>query len=265
MFVHPLVHQNFVTNALTGEVVTRFQSIITLFLALMALQYIINGSLPASSYTLPSQQFIVATYFLYILLTVETFFVHKYDLTKQRNDQRSMQVRVVRQNNTKHVCASSQIAAMQQYRARQERRTTASIIRALAHHAPLPDITPHRHDAHGAHLAAAVAQRHRQRRQTWVGHPSRARGPVGGDAGAGERVHAQPVGRGQRRGGRKLSAGVEQALYGARARLPLAGTAMGHHCGGDAFCALHRSGSAAVCAALRAALAIVLHCLTVVV
>ena len=75
-----------------SDVVTRFQSIITLFLALMALQYVINDSLPASSYTLPSQQFIVATYVLYMLLTLWTFFVNKYDLTKQRNEQRSMQV-----------------------------------------------------------------------------------------------------------------------------------------------------------------------------
>lgn len=71
---------------------TRFQSIITLFLALMALQYVINASLPASSYTLPSQQFIVATYILYLFLTLETFFVYMYDRAKQRSDERSMQV-----------------------------------------------------------------------------------------------------------------------------------------------------------------------------
>lgn len=42
-----------------GDVVTRFQAIITLFLALMAVQFVVNAELPASSYALPTQQFIL--------------------------------------------------------------------------------------------------------------------------------------------------------------------------------------------------------------
>ena len=38
---------------------TRFSSIITLFLALMAVQFVVNAELPASSYALPTQQFII--------------------------------------------------------------------------------------------------------------------------------------------------------------------------------------------------------------
>lgn len=46
-------------NAPTGDVVTRFQAIVTLFLALMAVQFVVNADLPASSYALPTQQFII--------------------------------------------------------------------------------------------------------------------------------------------------------------------------------------------------------------
>lgn len=93
-----------------ADVGTRFSSIITLFLALMAVQFVVNSELPASSYALPTQQFIIvrvhvqptpftlntttsqATYVLYLLLTAESFLVYKIMLTKERKDAEAKQV-----------------------------------------------------------------------------------------------------------------------------------------------------------------------------
>ncbi len=76
----------------TDDVATRFSSIVTLYLALMAVQYVVNADLPASSYSMPSQQLILATYALYFALAIESFAVYKIVLTKERRDAESKQV-----------------------------------------------------------------------------------------------------------------------------------------------------------------------------
>lgn len=71
---------------------TRFQALITLLLALLAVQFVVNDGLPASSYPLPTHLLIIASYILYLLLTLESFLVYKITLTKERRDAEAKQV-----------------------------------------------------------------------------------------------------------------------------------------------------------------------------
>ncbi len=80
------------TSSTSGDIVTRFQALITLLLALMAVQFVVNAGLPASSYPLPTHLLIVTTYVLYLLLTLESFLVYKITLTKERHDSEAKQV-----------------------------------------------------------------------------------------------------------------------------------------------------------------------------
>lgn len=58
------------------ELLARLEVTVTLFLALTAVQFVLSESLPTSSYIVPTQQMMLATYVLLFLLSVEAIAVY---------------------------------------------------------------------------------------------------------------------------------------------------------------------------------------------
>ncbi|KAL4451548.1 hypothetical protein ABPG75_007210 [Micractinium tetrahymenae] len=64
------------------ELATRLGVIVTLFLAMAAIQFVIQEHQPASSYILPTQQLVVATYVLLVLVEIESILVYHVETWK---------------------------------------------------------------------------------------------------------------------------------------------------------------------------------------
>ncbi|KAI7836836.1 hypothetical protein COHA_009337 [Chlorella ohadii] len=58
------------------ELATRLEMIVALFLALTAVQFVLSDSLPTSSYVVPTQQLVLATYIFLFLIALESILVY---------------------------------------------------------------------------------------------------------------------------------------------------------------------------------------------
>ncbi|PSC74223.1 senescence-specific cysteine protease SAG39-like isoform A [Micractinium conductrix] len=76
-----------------SELATRLEIVVTLFLALTAVQFVVAGALPTSSYVVPTQQLVLTTYVFLFLLAIESIVVyhivtrpHKVQQSQRRRD-----------------------------------------------------------------------------------------------------------------------------------------------------------------------------------
>ncbi|KAL4422476.1 hypothetical protein ABPG75_008673 [Micractinium tetrahymenae] len=66
------------------DLTTRIEIVVTLFLALTAVQFVLIGSVPTSSYVVPTQQLVLATYVFLFLLAVESIIVYRIVMHHQK-------------------------------------------------------------------------------------------------------------------------------------------------------------------------------------